>query len=85
MRRLVGRPPEAHLASVLHVADELGARTVSMPSISVGTFGFPIDTAADVAMRTVRDHLLGETGIERVTFVLRPAAVEAFMRRLPTI
>ena len=71
--------------SVLHVADELGARTVSMPAISAGTFGFPIDTAADVALRTVRDHLLGETGIERVTFVLRPAGIEAFMRRLPAI
>lgn len=71
--------------SVLHVADELGAETVSTPAISAGTFGFPIETAADVALRTVRDHLLGETGIERVTFVLRPAGVEAFVRRLATI
>lgn len=71
--------------SVLHVADELGAKTVSTPAISAGTFGFPIETAADVALRTVRDHLLGETGIERVTFVLRPSAVEAFTRRLATI
>ncbi len=43
---------------------------------SAGTFGFPAETAADVALRTVRDHLLGETGMERVTFVLRPNAVE---------
>ena len=71
--------------SVLHVADELGARTVSTPAISAGTFWFPVETAADVALRTVRDHLLGETGIERVTFVLRPKAVEAFRRRLVTI
>lgn len=71
--------------SALRVADELGATTIAMPAVSAGTFGFPIDTAADVALRTVRDHLLGETGIERVTFVLRDDAFEAFRRRLATI
>jgi O-acetyl-ADP-ribose deacetylase (regulator of RNase III) len=76
--------PCAH-ARVLQVADELGATTISTPAISAGTFGFPLETAADVALRTVSDHLLGETGIERVTFVLRPDAVEAFRRRLATI
>jgi O-acetyl-ADP-ribose deacetylase (regulator of RNase III) len=71
--------------SALRVADDLGATTISMPAISAGTFGFPIDTAADVALRTVRDHLLGQTGIERVTLVLRGDAFEAFQRRLGTI
>ena len=59
----------------------LGARTLTMPAISAGTFGFPIDTAADVALRTVIAHLDGETGIERVTFVLRGDALDAFRRR----
>ncbi len=71
--------------SVMQVADELGARSICSPAISAGTFGFPIDTAADVALRTVRDHLLGETGIERVTFVLRPNGIDAFRRRLAGI
>lgn len=71
--------------SVLHIADELGAKTLSTPAISAGTFGFPVETAADVALRTVRDHLLGQTGIERVTFVLRSGAFEAFKRRLATV
>jgi len=72
-------------ANALRVADELGARTLASPAISAGTFGFPADVAADVALRTVRDHLLGGTGLERVTFVLRGAALETFTRRLPTI
>lgn len=71
--------------SVLEVAEGLGVRTISSPAISAGTFGFPADTAADVALRTVRDHLLGTTEIERVTFVLRSGAFEAFTRRLATI
>jgi O-acetyl-ADP-ribose deacetylase (regulator of RNase III) len=71
--------------SALQVADDLGARTVCSPAISAGTFGFPAETAADVALRTVRDYLLGETGIERVTFVLRPNAIETFRHRLAAI
>jgi O-acetyl-ADP-ribose deacetylase (regulator of RNase III) len=69
----------------LRIADELGARTIAMPAISAGIFGFPADTAADVALRTVSTYLVGETGIERVTFVLRGKAFEAFQRRLRTI
>jgi len=76
---------ESAYRSALRVADELGARTITTPAISAGTFGFPSETAADVALRTVRDHLLGETGIERVTFVLRSGAIDAFRRRLATI
>ena len=71
--------------SALRVADELGATTINLPAISAGTFGFPIETAADVALGTVRDHLHGETGIVRATFVLRPTAYEAFRRRLASI
>ena len=46
---------------------------------------FPLEAAADVALVTVHDHLRGETGIERVTFVLRPSAVETFRRRLAAV
>jgi O-acetyl-ADP-ribose deacetylase (regulator of RNase III) len=69
----------------LRVAEELGARTISMPAISAGTFGFPRETAADVALRTVADHLRAEASIERVTFVLRDKTLEAFRRRLVSI
>jgi O-acetyl-ADP-ribose deacetylase (regulator of RNase III) len=71
--------------SALQVAEELGAKSISMPAISAGTFGFPIDATADAALRTVRDHLFGESQIERVTFVLRGDAFEAFSRRLRTL
>ncbi len=72
-------------ASALREADVLGARTVTVPAISAGTFGFPIDATADVTLRTVIAHLEGETGIERVTLVLRGDALDAFRRRLATL
>jgi O-acetyl-ADP-ribose deacetylase (regulator of RNase III) len=75
---------EAYRSS-LRIAEELGARTVAIPAIRAGTFGFPADTAADVALRTFAAHLGGETGIDRVTFVLRSTALEAFRRRLMSL
>ncbi|MER6714519.1 O-acetyl-ADP-ribose deacetylase [Streptomyces sp. NPDC006129] len=51
----------------LRVADELGARTVAFPAISAGTYGWPIEDAARIAVETVRD---AETAVEDVRFVL---------------
>jgi len=55
----------------LRLAAELGARTVSLPAISCGIYGYPVDQAARIAIDTVRDVLETEGGtIERVMFVL---------------
>jgi O-acetyl-ADP-ribose deacetylase (regulator of RNase III) len=55
----------------LRLAAEHGARTVSLPAISCGIYGYPVDLAAQIAIDTVRDVLASEPGsIERVTFVL---------------
>ncbi|MBO0841049.1 MAG: O-acetyl-ADP-ribose deacetylase [Sciscionella sp.] len=39
--------------NTLRVAAELGARTVAFPAISAGAYGWPLDSAADIALRTV--------------------------------
>jgi O-acetyl-ADP-ribose deacetylase (regulator of RNase III) len=56
----------------LEVATEQGVRSVAFPSISTGAYGYPMDEAAPVALRTVMDYLAGqgEGGIEVVRFVL---------------
>jgi O-acetyl-ADP-ribose deacetylase (regulator of RNase III) len=54
----------------LEVAAELGCRTVAFPAISTGVYRFPIDRAAQIAIRTTRDELDRLPEIERVTFVL---------------
>ncbi|GLP66969.1 macro domain-containing protein [Streptomyces sp. TUS-ST3] len=51
----------------LRVADELGARTVAFPAVSAGIYGWPIDDAARIAVRTVRET---RTAVEEVRFVL---------------
>ncbi len=62
----------------LRVADELGARTVAFPAISTGVYGYPLELAAPVAIRAVRD---ADTTVEEVRFVLfDDAALRAFER-----
>ncbi|WNM31405.1 O-acetyl-ADP-ribose deacetylase [Streptomyces sp. Li-HN-5-11] len=51
----------------LRVADELGARSVAFPAISTGVYGWPLDDAARVALRAVRET---DTDVEDVRFVL---------------
>ena len=64
----------------LKVADELGARTVAFPAISTGVFGYPVEEAAPVAIRAVRE---ASTEVEEIRFVLFDAgAYEAFRRAL---
>ena len=70
----VWRPNEerAHLLAscyreALRVADELAARTIAFPAISAGIYGWPIASAAEIAVETVRST---ETSIEEVRFVL---------------
>jgi O-acetyl-ADP-ribose deacetylase (regulator of RNase III) len=41
----------------LEVAAEEGARVVAFPSISTGVYGYPVEEAADVALRAVRGVL----------------------------
>ncbi len=38
---------------VLEVGDELGVRTLSIPAISTGIYGYPEDEAAAIAVRTL--------------------------------
>ena len=57
--------------SSLAVAREENARTVAFPSISTGAYGYPIDRAAAVALRTVRAELVTHPGsFDEVRFVL---------------
>jgi O-acetyl-ADP-ribose deacetylase len=50
----------------LAVADEIGARSVAFPAISTGIYGYPLDAATDIAVRTCRD---ADTGVELIRFV----------------
>ncbi len=60
---------QATLNSLIR-ADEKGIKSISFPAISTGIFGFPIDRAAKIMLRAVKNHLEGQTSLEKVVFCL---------------
>jgi O-acetyl-ADP-ribose deacetylase (regulator of RNase III) len=61
---------------ILEVADEIGARTVAIPAISTGVYGFPADRAAAIAVATVTST---PTAVERVRLVAFDAATATLL------
>ncbi|MEX2681026.1 MAG: macro domain-containing protein [Candidatus Sigynarchaeota archaeon] len=70
----------------LKLMDVHGLHTIAFPAISTGIFGFPVDRCAEIMLDAVRQYLLGETSVTRVTFVLwTKADYEVFARELDRI
>lgn len=68
--------------STVSVAEELGAKSLALPAISMGIYGYPADEAATIAVRTVTEALAATSVLELVRFVLRPATWDAFVSAL---
>lgn len=56
--------------SALSLADEMKLKSVALPAISTGIYGFPLDRAAHILLATATEYLAGRTGLERVIFCL---------------
>ena len=74
---------EERLASAyrrsLELAHQNGLRSIAFPAISTGIYGFPLERATQIAVRTVRDWLDGEPDFEEVVFaVFDPEAKQAY-------
>jgi O-acetyl-ADP-ribose deacetylase (regulator of RNase III) len=67
-------PSDELLAScyrgALELAEEHGLASVAFPAISTGVFGYPMEDAADVALRTVLETANRLEQVTRVRFVL---------------
>jgi O-acetyl-ADP-ribose deacetylase (regulator of RNase III) len=70
----------------LELASSDGLRSVAFPAISTGAYGYPLDEAAHVALRTVVEELPRHPAIELVRFVLYGhAPFRAFSKALDEI
>lgn len=55
----------------LSLCDELGARSLTLPAISTGVFGYPLEEAAMIAVRATAGSLAADlTKLTCITFVL---------------
>lgn len=70
----------------LNLANQYELKTVSFPSISTGAYGFPIEKAAPIAVRTASEFLRGDHSVEEITFCLFDVkAMEAFQKALDAL
>lgn len=52
----------------LEVAEENGIRSIAFPCISTGIYRFPMDKAAEIAVREVKKFLIENTKMEQIIF-----------------
>jgi len=73
----------AAVQGCLRRADELKLKSVALPAISTGIFGFPKDRAARIYMEAIPEYLeeTPHTGLELIRIVLwNEASVEIFLQ-----
>jgi O-acetyl-ADP-ribose deacetylase (regulator of RNase III) len=61
--------------AALRLADTYELRSVALPAISTGIYGYPVRDGAQVMLQAATAYLRGETGLRRIVFCLygRPA------------
>ena len=71
------------IRSSLALADRHGLRSLALPAISTGVFGFPMDRCARITLTEIHRYLQGGTKLERVVVCLfDDGAFQAFRREL---
>ncbi len=69
--------------SSLALADRHGLKSVALPAISTGVFGFPMDRCARITLTEINRYLQGGTKLERVVVCLfGDDAFKTFRREL---
>lgn len=69
--------------AALALADRRGLKSIAMPAISTGSFGFPMERAARIILTEIQRFLQGGTKLERVVIALHgDEAFQVFKREL---
>jgi len=69
------KPEEKFLAdcyrNALRLAEENKVESIAFPSLSTGAFGYPMEDAAEIAFRTIKEVLPELKEVKQIRFVLR--------------
>ena len=52
----------------IRVANELRCKSIAFPAISTGVYGYPIDEATEIAVRTIREEIAAGTELQEIVF-----------------
>jgi O-acetyl-ADP-ribose deacetylase (regulator of RNase III) len=67
----------------LRRAEDIGAASVAVPALSAGTFGFPVDRAAEISVAAARSFVPSAEYVKKIVFcVLDDAVHQAFQAAL---
>ncbi len=72
----------------LELAEERQLESIAFPSLSTGAYGYPLEEAAPIALRTIIEHIKNTqpTSLKQVTMVLYGnAAYQAYERALEQV
>lgn len=70
----------------MKLAHQKGLRSLAFPSLSTGAYGYPLEEAAEIALKTVIGFIRENPGFERVGFVLfGKASYQAYEKALQKI
>src|SRR5438132_6237220 len=56
--------------SCLNLAEQHQVKSISFPSLSTGIYGYPLELAAPIALRTIIEHIKKPTCMQQVLMVL---------------
>ncbi len=56
--------------SCLNLAEQHQVKSIAFPSLSTGVYGYPLELAAPIALRTIIEHIKKPTGLQQVVVVL---------------
>jgi len=56
--------------SCLNLAEQHQVKSISFPSLSTGIYGYPLELAAPIALRTIIEHIKKPTCLQQVLMVL---------------
>ena len=85
-RRTSGEVLDRAVRSAMARARDIRAASVAFPAMGTGVGGFPLDEAARITVRAVREELPASPTIEHVIFAMRGAAAyQAFKTALAAV
>ena len=58
----------------LEIAAKHKFRSIAFPSVSTGIYGYPVELAARIAVKTVSNFLIGASGVQEIVFCCFSAA-----------